>query len=339
MNRPLRALALAAAFSVSAAACGGSAAPQPSARGSSVSPVASSSAPSWPAVPNPFTAIATYSANSLSLKTPISAGIAVGPDGNLYVADSSQRITVVSPQGKVLRRIGTAGTRPGQFHFISYDRTDPTQLNAGLAVREDGDVYVVDSGNNRVEVFSPQGRFIRAFGTAGAGQLLEPNDVAVDQAGDAFVTDVSGMTKFSPTGAFVWAIGGTLASDPDLAGPLHLADVDVHGRVVTAAEEARGGKVLYIDEAGHKVDSFAVGGLPPGVGVCNATVDPTGDTIAEDCGAPQNTLFVYDRSHRLVGAWPDCHLLSSPRFGPNGGLYALRDDGTILELKMALPGA
>ena len=62
------------------------------------------------------------------------------------------------------------------------------QLNAPkqMAVAADGDVYVADSGNNRISVFAGDGSFLRTFGGA---DLSQPGDVALDGSGRAFVAD------------------------------------------------------------------------------------------------------------------------------------------------------
>src|SRR5438874_2048889 len=173
---------------------------------------ASPSTGSSPKVPNPFTVIARYSAASLGLKPPIAA-LAIGPAGDLDVADESQRVSVVSPAGRVLRRWGGHGPGPGQFSFVDYDAADPSQLNASIAVGPDGTVYVADTGDTRVEVFSPTGAFIRQFGAFGLkdGQFLQLGDLSVDSEGNVFVSDWQAQTlsKFSPTGRFRWSIGGS----------------------------------------------------------------------------------------------------------------------------------
>ena len=112
----------------------------------------SSAAAASSALPNPFTILARYSAKSLGLDHP--DALAIGPDGNLYVTDGSQRVTVISPAGKVLRRWGKPGTAPGEFKFIGDDPTTPANVTGKITVGRNGMVYVSDSGNDRVQVFS-----------------------------------------------------------------------------------------------------------------------------------------------------------------------------------------
>jgi DNA-binding beta-propeller fold protein YncE len=287
------------------------------------------------ASPNPFKVIARFEASSLGLDHPI--GLAIGPDGNLYVTDTSQVVAMISPEGAILRRWGRAGKGPGEFRFQGADPgdTDPAGIHASIAVGPDGQVYVSDSGNYRIEVFSATGAFIRQFGSLGSaeGQFLTPFDLAADTAGNVYVVDDKGGTvsKFSPAGDFIWRIGGFSAEDPDLVGHEHLASVDTHGRVVMTNDDK--GRILYVDAKGHKVDAFSLR-----AGACDVTVDAAGDTFVNyGCGGPGDTE-VFDRTHRLTGGWyGSCPLLSSPRFGPNGEVFALGQDGTVLKLEIRLP--
>jgi 6-bladed beta-propeller len=292
------------------------------------------------ALPNPFTILARYSAMSLGLDHPDS--FAVGPDGNLYVTDLSQRVTVISPAGKVLRRWGKPGTAPGEFKFIASDPTIPANVTGRITAGRNGMVYISDSGNARLQVFTRQGRFVRQFGSfgSGKGQFVHPFDVAVDNAGNVYVADDQreNVSKFSAGGKVIWQIGGA-SGDPDLIGHHHFSAFDTHGRLVMVNDDEQ--KLLYVDAAGHKVDAFSPNYLSlTGGHVCEATVDAAGNTYLSGCGeSSTEPSLVYDRAHRLIAKWPGTRysLLRSPVFGPNGEVFALATDGSILRLRITLP--
>ena len=293
------------------------------------------------ALPNPFTVLARYGVKPLGLDHPVA--LAIGPDGNLYVTDLSQRVTVISPAGKVMRRWGKPGTAPGEFKFIGGDPTTPANVNGKITVGRNGMVYVSDSGNARVQVFSPQGRFIRQFGSLGSGkgQFLSPGDLVVDGSGNLYVADDQSQTlaKFSPTGKVIWQIGGSSSSDQDLLGHFHLATIDAHGRLVMVNDDQ--GRVLYVDPSGHKVDAFSPNySSLTGGNVCEATVDAAGNTYLSGCGeSSTEPSLVYDRAHRLIAKWPGTKysLRHSPVFGPDDEVFALATDESILRLRITLP--
>ena len=92
----------------------------------------------------------------------------------------------------ILQFGANAGAGPGQFRGA----TD-------LAVdNRNGDIYVVDSGNNRVQRFDRDGRFISEFGSAGRGngQFDRPYGIAIDKDGYIFIADTGNkrIQKFAP---------------------------------------------------------------------------------------------------------------------------------------------
>ncbi|HTV14455.1 MAG TPA: 6-bladed beta-propeller [Acidobacteriaceae bacterium] len=115
-------------------------------------------------------------------------GLAIDTNNRfLYVVDTQQDQVIVYDADtlKLLRRIGTAGKN----HFL----TSPGDFAApqGVAVDKDGNVYVTDTLNDRVEVFDADGGFISAFGKAGdgPGSFARPKGIAVDSDGHIWVAD------------------------------------------------------------------------------------------------------------------------------------------------------
>ena len=104
--------------------------------------------------------------------------IAVGSTGELYVLDTdANRIQVYSAQGVFLFGFGEPGTQLGQFDFAS---------QGALTLDADGNIYVVDPGNWRIQKLDPRGD---AAWMIGAEALSAPRDVAVSSSGQIHVTD------------------------------------------------------------------------------------------------------------------------------------------------------
>jgi DNA-binding beta-propeller fold protein YncE len=63
----------------------------------------------------------------------------------------------------------------------------------GVAVDEDGNVYVTDTFNNRVEMFDAEGTFVSTFGKNGDGpaDFQRPKGIAVDCDGHIWVADAA----------------------------------------------------------------------------------------------------------------------------------------------------
>lgn len=123
-------------------------------------------------------------------------GIAVGYDGLIYIADTwNHRVVVLNSNGEAVREFGSFGD--------TADAPDAT-AQPGLffgprAVAVTGDeIFVVDTGNERVQVFSPDGTFLRAWGGNGNGptQFVEPVGIVIGPDGRVYVAD-SGNARIS----------------------------------------------------------------------------------------------------------------------------------------------
>ena len=106
-------------------------------------------------------------------------GIAVDSGGDIWSSTSSA-IRENSSAGALLRSFGSSGSSNGQL------------WNArGIAVDGHGNVWVTDSFNDRVQVFSATGEYLTKFGASGSGngQFSYPGAVALDPRGNVWITD------------------------------------------------------------------------------------------------------------------------------------------------------
>jgi DNA-binding beta-propeller fold protein YncE len=112
------------------------------------------------------------------------SGLTIDRFGRLLVADTHfYRVLVYSPKGKILFQIGDGvqGTTPGRFGY-------PTDVVIDRA----GNFYVAEYGeNDRIQVFSPEGKWLRQWGGHGyePGEFLRPRALAIDENDRLFVAD------------------------------------------------------------------------------------------------------------------------------------------------------
>ena len=171
-------------------------------------------------------------------------GIAVDDEGNILVADNgNNRIQKFTNDGQFLASVGTKGTGPLQFinpmdvafnthnkkiyvvdneNRIQVLNSDLTFSNIigkkhglanpwGVTCESTGNVYVADSRNHRIQVFTANGKFLRKFGCRGKGEgeLDFPVGVAVDSRGKIFIGERENhrISVFTTKGEFVKSCG------------------------------------------------------------------------------------------------------------------------------------
>lgn len=136
-------------------------------------------------------------------------GLAIDTENRfLYVVDTQQDQVIVfdADTYKELRRIGTGG----KSHWL----TSPGDFGGpqGIALDSDGNVYVTDTMNNRVEIFDAEGHFISEFGKHcdGPGCFARPKGIAVDADGHIWVADqmLDLLQVFSKEGKLLTYLGG-----------------------------------------------------------------------------------------------------------------------------------
>jgi DNA-binding beta-propeller fold protein YncE len=134
--------------------------------------------------------------------------LAPGPSGDLYVTDGygNARVHQFAPDGRLIRSWGEPGSGPGQFH-----------LPHGIAVGQDGTVYVADRENSRVQLFTADGSFQGEW-----TDVARPCQVFIDRAGWVYVAELGVHAGRWPgwSPAEPGATGGRM-SIFDRAGKLH----------------------------------------------------------------------------------------------------------------------
>ena len=209
-----------------------------------------------------------------SLERP--TGIAIDRrHGRIYVADTSHTksekhtVKVFSMSGDLVGTIGgEKGDAPGQFLFPTY-----------LTVDGNGNLYVTDTLNSRVQMFDAEGKYVKSFGQRGNawGMFDKPKGVALDSFGNVYVADSgwSNVQIFNQKGQVLLFFGGRgpipgMLKNPtaiaiDRNNQIYVADylnhrVEMYRLVNTAAEDSflqpaagtKGGDSARNDETGVK---------------------------------------------------------------------------------------
>jgi serine/threonine protein kinase, bacterial len=168
-------------------------------------------------------------------------GIVVDPSDNLFVTDlSNARIRKITSDGLVSTFAGDGG----DGYSDGTGTAAEFNLPKGIALDASGNLYITDSGGERIRKISPAGVVTTVAGDgqdgsvdgpAAKAEFYDPGDIVVDNSGNLYVADVANDAIRKITAA---GVVSTIVSDSDGISPVGLA-IDATG------------STLYISDGEH----------------------------------------------------------------------------------------
>ncbi len=252
--------------------------------------------------------------------------LAIAPDGNIvYPVRNMHRIQIVTPDGKLVREFGTFGEKAGQLNLPTAVTTDT-----------EGRIYVTEGGNNRVQVFSPNGKSLAVLAPTGEDALKEPFGVAVDRAGRIWVGDNGNnrLVALKADGTIVGTVGAAGNGPGQFQRIGHLSVIN--GRLFVAD---RGNRRIQIFDPGNvaaapEIVPMAQGSEPcavdydgkgtyvvsmwRGVATFDKDWNPLKDYAADAIGElwPYQSMFDRDGNIVIGDWWGKRVLIVSPQLTP-----------------------
>lgn len=135
--------------------------------------------------------------------------LAISPSGDLYITDGygNARVHRFSNEGRLIQSWGEPGNGPGQF-----------AVPHGIAIDAEGIIYVADRENSRLQLFSPEGAYLRSW-----DNLARPSEVIIDEHQTVYVAELGYRAGMWP---------GTHPPTPDATGG-RLSLFNLQGELLT----------------------------------------------------------------------------------------------------------
>ncbi len=204
------------------------------------------------------------SAASAQLNRP--SGLAVASNGNIYIADhDNHRVRKLTPGGVITTAAGngTAGFNADGIAATLAKLDSPS----GVAVDASGNLYIADSGNDRIRKVTAAGVISTVVGTgepgfggdggqAASAQLNTPTGVAVDTGGNLYIVDSGNnrIRKVTVAGVISTIAGSGSSGTCGTGGPATQAQLSPYGVAVDPA-----GNVFIADPGNNRISMVTPG--------------------------------------------------------------------------------
>ncbi len=216
----------------------------------------------------------------------------------MYVAGHEDRVQKFTGEGELVAIWGTSGAGDGQFNHPH-----------GLAIdRARGDiVYIGDQENGRVQVFTPDGTFVRLWTDP---QFQHIHDVGIDPStGDLFIGDyeLDVLQRFTATGEQVEELGGT-GTGPGQFDGIWGVSTDSAGNVYVA--DTFNQRIQKLDANGAFVAQWQTAGEDAFMKPTGVFVDAT--DVVHVCDSVAETVYRFDVDGALLERWYLPDILGEP---------------------------
>jgi DNA-binding beta-propeller fold protein YncE len=255
-----------------------------------------------------------WKADTAAQPIPNGGNIAVDGLGNLYVTDfgsdgRTYQIHKFDPDGNYVLSWGSTGNGPGEFIWR------PEILGEGpdggfIAADEEGNVYVSDGGNLRVQKFDSRGQFLLEWSTPDEGldEPLGPGPISIDPQGNIYVSDFAHVQRFNRNGEFLSSFGSSGTGEGEFTGAAQVGWDSAGNLYVPDLLNARfqkfdpdGNFLLAAGAAGEGEGEFL---LP-----LQAVVDSQDRVFVTD---NSNRFQVFDTDGNFVAQWSGSDLEDEP---------------------------
>jgi sugar lactone lactonase YvrE len=222
------------------------------------------------------------------------------PNKNIHQFQRHVRTLPSTPLDTVPEQLSSLPDRASMFEGGRGNDEGQFDSPTGMCVDGNGNILVADTGNWRIEKFSPTGTFLSIIGAKGSGhgQLPDPNGIAIDRSGNIYVAEIDSkhcVQKLGPDGTFVaeWA--------PGLYGPRRIAigpDDSIY--VVDSGRN----RIVKFSPDGQVLTTWGSEGSGDGQfsGFSSVAVDPTTNKVYV-ADSLNKRIQIFDSTGKFLTKW------------------------------------
>ncbi len=234
-------------------------------------------------------------------------GVTIAPSGDILALDSGNgRVQRFSADGKFLSKFGKIGTGDGLLNILQSDGGA-----GGVAVDEEGNIYVSDSWNYRIQKFDPNGNLLAKWGQgfdtqgdpakaqANPTGFYGPRGITYDPTRkELYVADTGNrrIVVFDKNGNYLRQFGSLGSGPGQFSEPMAVA-VSADGHVYVT--DLRNKRLQILDRDGKYQGEVKIEWREQGQGEPYVTVDAAGTVYVSD--PPAARIYKYSADGKLLG--------------------------------------